>query len=114
MEWDQANIARVCVTDDVIRVVSENLQERLKDRGEDYSEFTLSNSRIIKFKARHNLRKKRYHRDGGLVDEGLLLEMCLRIQSELTGYEKKDILNCDELCITVYFIFAILPDVSHR
>ena len=114
VEWmDQANIARVCVTDDVIRVVSENLQERLKDRGEDYSEFTLSNGWISKFKARHNLRKKRYHGDGGLVDEELFPEMRVRIQGELAGYEEEDILNCDELALQYVSSSSLSCLMSH-
>lgn len=98
-KWvDAAEYAKVPVTDDVLRAQSLVVQEKLAEIGceEIYSEFTMSNGWLQKFKERHLIGRLKRHGEAGSVDLKALPSQRAEIQHQLRSFALHDIWNCDE------------------
>jgi len=98
-KWvDAAEYARVPVTDDVLRAQSLVVQDHLTKIGceEIYSEFTMSNGWLQKFKERHLIGRLKRHGEAGSVDLKALPSQRAEIRHQLRSFALQDIWNCDE------------------
>lgn len=98
---DAIDIARVPITDQIIRSQAKIVQSQLTAAGveEDYSSFELSPGWLRNFKARYGTGRLYRHGEAGAVDETALPEMRLQLAEELCEFAPSDRYNYDESCL---------------
>lgn len=108
---DAAEIARVPVTDDIIRSQARIVQGQLKNAGveEDYTNFELSAGWLYNFKSRYNIGRLKRHGQSGQVDDKHLPAMRASLATQLVAFAPRDRYNCDESGL----IFNKQPEFSN-
>ena len=94
---DEAEEARVLVTDDIIRIQADIIQSKLTDAGvdEQYDGFEMSSGWLARFKSRHNFGILHKHGQSA-VDQAALPAHRAHLAAQLASYAPCDRYNCDE------------------